>query len=116
MPELPEVETMRRGLLPIVGGRIDDACRTPCPRKPIAITPRIDHFRRRVVGCRVDSAKRCDLMRAAQWQRIHNAIGQILHAAIAHEGSTLSDGTYRNAISPPGGPIMQKPDFAARVA
>ncbi|MCH8042300.1 MAG: bifunctional DNA-formamidopyrimidine glycosylase/DNA-(apurinic or apyrimidinic site) lyase [Planctomycetes bacterium] len=236
MPELPEVETMRRGLLPIVGGRIDDACRTPCPRKPIAITPRIDHFRRRVVGCRVDSigrvgkrvivrldsgdaivleprmtglvlladpptrdhlrfrlalsnapagelfywdrrglgsvrllspeqfaevfsperigpdalaitseelqerlgtsrraikvalldqravagignlyaseilhlaevhpAKRCDLLRARQWQRIQTAIGQILNDAIAHEGSTLSDGTYRNALNQQGG-------------
>ena len=236
MPELPEVETMRRGLLPMVGGRIDDAHRTPCPRKPIAITPRIDRFRRRVVGCRIGSigrvgkrvivgldsgdsivleprmtglvlladpptrehlrfrlaisdapagellywdrrglgsvrllsaeqfadvfsrerigpdaleitaeqlqqrlhtsrraikvalldqravagignlyaseilhlaeihpAKRCDLMRRVQWQRIHSAIGQILHAAIAHEGSTLSDGTYRNALNQQGG-------------
>jgi formamidopyrimidine-DNA glycosylase len=236
MPELPEVETMRRGVLPIVGGRIEDASRTPCPRKPIAITPRIDHFRRRVVGCRVASigrvgkrvivvldsgdsivleprmtglvlltdpptrehlrfrlalskapsgellfwdrrglgsvrllspeqfaevfspdrigpdaleisaeqlqerlhtsrraikvalldqravagvgnlyasellhraeihpAKRCDLLRPAQWQRIHRAIGEILLDAIAHEGSTLSDGTYRNALNQQGG-------------
>ena len=236
MPELPEVETMRRGVLPIVGGQIEDASRTPCPRKPIAITPRIDRFRRRVVGCRIASigrvgkrviihldsgdsivleprmtglvlladpptrehlrfrlalgdlpagellywdrrglgsvrllspeqfaevfgpdrigpdaleitsealqsrlgasrraikvalldqravagignlyaseilhlaevhpAKRCDLLRARQWRRIHGAIGQILHAAIDHEGSTLSDGTYRNALNQQGG-------------
>ncbi len=50
MPELPEVETMRRGVLGIVGGRIRDVQRAACRRKPIAITPRIDHFRRRVVG------------------------------------------------------------------
>ena len=50
MPELPEVETMRRGVLGIVGGRIKDVERTACRRKPIAIAPRIDHFRRRVVG------------------------------------------------------------------
>ncbi len=50
MPELPEVETMRRGVLGVVGGRIRDVERTVCRRKPIAISPRIDHFRRRVVG------------------------------------------------------------------
>jgi len=50
MPELPEVETMRRGILGIVGGRIRAVERVACRRKPIAITPRIDHFRRRVVG------------------------------------------------------------------
>ena len=50
MPELPEVETMRRGILGIVGRRIRDVERVACRRKPIAIAPRIDHFRRRVVG------------------------------------------------------------------
>jgi formamidopyrimidine-DNA glycosylase len=50
MPELPEVETMRRGILGIVGARIDDVERVPCRRKPIAINPRIDRFRRRAVG------------------------------------------------------------------
>jgi formamidopyrimidine-DNA glycosylase len=50
MPELPEVETMRRGVLGIVGGRIWEVERTACRRKPIEIAPRIDYFRRRVVG------------------------------------------------------------------
>ncbi len=50
MPELPEVETMRRGVLGVVGGRIRQVERVPCRRKPISITPRIDYFRRRVVG------------------------------------------------------------------
>jgi formamidopyrimidine-DNA glycosylase len=50
MPELPEVETMRRGVLGVVGARIDDVQRVPCRRKPIAITPRIDRFRRRAAG------------------------------------------------------------------
>jgi formamidopyrimidine-DNA glycosylase len=57
MPELPEVETMRRGILGIVGARIDDVERVVCSRRPIAILPRIDRFRRRVVGqtvCNVD--------------------------------------------------------------
>jgi formamidopyrimidine-DNA glycosylase len=50
MPELPEVETMRRGVLGIVGSRIEEVERVACRRRPIAIAPRIDHFRRRTVG------------------------------------------------------------------
>ncbi|QDU54344.1 Fpg/Nei family DNA glycosylase [Aeoliella mucimassa] len=58
MPELPEVETMRRGLLPIVGRRVADAQRLACPRKPIAVAPRIDHLRRRIVGQQVAAIER----------------------------------------------------------
>jgi formamidopyrimidine-DNA glycosylase len=58
MPELPEVETMRRGILGVVGGRIRDVERLACQRKPIAITPRIDHFRRRAVGQSVSAVDR----------------------------------------------------------
>ncbi len=58
MPELPEVETMRRGILGIVGARIKDVERVARRRKSIAITPRIDFFRRRVVGRRVDAIGR----------------------------------------------------------
>jgi formamidopyrimidine-DNA glycosylase len=53
MPELPEVETMRRGILGIVGSRVTDVERVACRRRPIAIGPRIDRFRRRAVGCRI---------------------------------------------------------------
>lgn len=58
MPELPEVETMRRGILGIVGARIKDVERVVCRRKSIAIMPRIDLFRRRVVGRRIDDVGR----------------------------------------------------------
>ncbi|TWT87396.1 Formamidopyrimidine-DNA glycosylase [Pseudobythopirellula maris] len=58
MPELPEVETMRRGVLGAVGGELTGFERTPCPRKPIGLTPRIDRFRRRVVGQRVVAVDR----------------------------------------------------------
>jgi formamidopyrimidine-DNA glycosylase len=50
MPELPEVETMRRGILGVIGAKIVRAQRTPCSRKPISITPRIDAFNRKVTG------------------------------------------------------------------
>jgi formamidopyrimidine-DNA glycosylase len=58
MPELPEVETMRRGVLGIVGGRIREVKRVACRRKPIDISPRIDHFRRRAVGRTVRAVDR----------------------------------------------------------
>src|SRR4051794_20432176 len=58
MPELPEVETMRRGILGIVGSRITDIERVTCQRRPIQIVPRIDHFRRRAVGCFVTDVGR----------------------------------------------------------
>lgn len=236
MPELPEVETMRRGILGILGARIRDVERVACRRRPIAITPRIDHFRRRAVGrtirevgrvgkrvvvrldsgdsivmeprmtglvlvadpptrehlrfrCRltgsetrefmywdrrglgnvrlfspeefdaalgpeklgpdaltmtaelfrqqlsgskravkvalldqravagignlyaseilhvaeVHPARRCDKITRLQWQRIAEATQQVLETAIRYEGSTLGDGTYRNALNQAGG-------------
>src|SRR5215211_4246914 len=58
MPELPEVETMRRGILGIVGSRVTDVERVLCRRRPIEIAPRIDRFRRRAVGCFVTEVGR----------------------------------------------------------
>lgn len=51
----------------------------------------------------VDPRTRCDRLTRSQWSRIHRAIGDVLADAIRHEGSTLSDGTYRNALNDPGG-------------
>lgn len=48
MPELPEVETMRRGVLPVVGSRVVAAKRPPCEKRPIVLQPRIDALDRRV--------------------------------------------------------------------
>jgi formamidopyrimidine-DNA glycosylase len=50
MPELPEVETMRRGALGITGGVIRAFVVLPCPRKPIAIQPAAAILRKRVEG------------------------------------------------------------------
>jgi formamidopyrimidine-DNA glycosylase len=58
MPELPEVETMRRGILAICGGKIAGVARPRCRRKPLFVEPRIDAFRRRAIGCRVDVVDR----------------------------------------------------------
>lgn len=58
MPELPEVETMRRGILAIAGSTITAVDKVPCQRKPIAITPNISTIRRRLVGKKVQQVGR----------------------------------------------------------
>ncbi len=51
----------------------------------------------------IDPRLRCDKLTRPQWTRLHAAIGTVLTVAIAYEGSTLSDGTYRNALNNSGG-------------
>ena len=51
----------------------------------------------------VDPRTRCDRLTRPQWERIQQSTVLVLEAAIEHEGSTLSDGTYRNAINGEGG-------------
>jgi formamidopyrimidine-DNA glycosylase len=51
----------------------------------------------------VHPARRCDLLNRVQWQAIHTRMVEVLELAIRHEGSTLSDGTYRNALNQSGG-------------
>ena len=58
MPELPEVETMRRGILPVVGHTIAAVSRPRCRLKPIAVEPDLPRFRRRVVGRQIESVGR----------------------------------------------------------
>ncbi|MFB3107441.1 MAG: DNA-formamidopyrimidine glycosylase family protein, partial [Pseudomonadales bacterium] len=53
MPELPEVETMRRGVLPVVGSCLKAIDFVASPYKKIRITPRRDAFRRRAEGQRI---------------------------------------------------------------
>lgn len=52
---------------------------------------------------RVHPERRCDLVTNEQWKRLHAAMIEVLTEAIRYEGSTLSDGTYRNALNSPGG-------------
>jgi formamidopyrimidine-DNA glycosylase len=53
MPELPEVETMRRGIVGVTGSRIVGVERWPCRLRPIRVRPAIPSFRRRAVGHRI---------------------------------------------------------------
>ncbi len=58
MPELPEVETMRRGIAAAAGAVISKIVRPPSPLQPIAIEPPLGKFRRRAVGCRIERVGR----------------------------------------------------------
>ncbi len=58
MPELPEVETMRRSVAAAAGARVVGVERLACPRKPITVTPRIDRLRARVVDREVAAVER----------------------------------------------------------
>jgi formamidopyrimidine-DNA glycosylase len=41
----------------------------------------------------------CSRLSAQHWRRLAAAITRVLEEAIRYEGSTLSDGTYRNALN-----------------
>ncbi len=58
MPELPEVETMRRGVAAVKGSRISELARVRCRLRPIAISPTLARMRRRAVGKHVTSVDR----------------------------------------------------------
>ena len=45
----------------------------------------------------------CNELQPRQWNVICKAVHHVLQEAIAYEGSTLSDGTYRNALNQDGG-------------
>lgn len=51
----------------------------------------------------IHPATPCHRLKALQWEQIHAATIAVLEEAILHEGSTLSDGTYRNALNQTGG-------------
>lgn len=47
--------------------------------------------------------RRCRAMTAGQWQAVAEATRLVLTEAVRYEGSTLGDGTYRNALNRAGG-------------
>lgn len=46
---------------------------------------------------------RCDLISKKRWRLIYDYMREVFEVAIRYEGSTLSDGTYRNALNDAGG-------------
>jgi formamidopyrimidine-DNA glycosylase len=58
MPELPEVETMRRGIASVAGCTIRDCRRPPSRLQSIEFTPAFRSLRRRVVGRKIEAVGR----------------------------------------------------------
>jgi len=58
MPELPEVETMRRGITPVIGARIADVKRIRSRHRPLVISPAARSFRRRAIGTTIAGVDR----------------------------------------------------------
>jgi formamidopyrimidine-DNA glycosylase len=58
MPELPEVETMRRGIASVVGLKVADAQRPTCRLRPIGVRPAWPTLRRRLLGRRIERIDR----------------------------------------------------------
>src|SRR5580698_4800891 len=59
MPELPEVETMVRGIRPFVEGRtVASVARCRCSCKPISIRPRFELLAKRLKGRRIEAVRR----------------------------------------------------------
>jgi formamidopyrimidine-DNA glycosylase len=52
---------------------------------------------------RVHPERACVALSKAEWARVHAAMQTVLNTAIEYEGSTLADGTYRNALNESGG-------------
>lgn len=52
---------------------------------------------------RIHPATAADALTTAQTARLAAAVSAVLEDAIRHEGSTLGDGTYRNALNQSGG-------------
>jgi formamidopyrimidine-DNA glycosylase len=51
---------------------------------------------------RIHPARPCDRLTGPQWRRLHEALRLVLSEAVHYEGSTLADGTYRNALNRQG--------------
>jgi formamidopyrimidine-DNA glycosylase len=58
MPELPEVETMRRGILPVVGSTIQSVSRAKCRLQPISISPSMSTLQLKMVGQKIVAVDR----------------------------------------------------------
>ena len=58
MPELPEVETMRRGIAGATGGRVVAARLNRCDKKPLTMNPTWRSISRRVRNRRIRAVDR----------------------------------------------------------
>ena len=58
MPELPEVETMRRGIVAVVGAKVTGVHRPRSRLQPIQVAPALTTFRRRAIDATIERIDR----------------------------------------------------------
>ena len=107
MPELPEVETMRRGILSAVGSRVVDVSKVRCTRKPIAVTPSPAQFRRRLRGAQITQLARAG-KRVVIWLDTDDAIviePRMTGLVLVAEAPTQEHLRWRLQLS--GGPLTE---------
>lgn len=78
MPELPEVETMRRGIAHLVGSRIAAVSFPRGPRRPIAVSPGPRTIAGRLAGQRIAAVRRFGKRIAIELEAAVEATGQWL--------------------------------------
>jgi formamidopyrimidine-DNA glycosylase len=107
MPELPEVETMRRGILAAVGSWVTAVEKLRCQRLPIEIKPAMPSFRRRVVGRTIVEIGRAG-KRVVIWLDSGDAIViEPRMAGLVLVGDAPTKGHLRWRMGLAGGPIEE---------
>ncbi|MGE0710741.1 MAG: bifunctional DNA-formamidopyrimidine glycosylase/DNA-(apurinic or apyrimidinic site) lyase [Planctomycetota bacterium] len=53
-------------------------------------------------AARIDPLRECRALQPAEWRRLRKELVAVLEHAVRYEGSTLGDGTYRNALNQDG--------------
>lgn len=105
MPELPEVETMRRGILDIVGSSVTAVEMLPCARRPIAIRPALEEFRHQSVGQRVIAVDRIGKRVAIRLANDHRILFEPRMTGLVLRNDPPSEEHLRFRLDLRGGPI-----------
>lgn len=101
MPELPEVETMRRGIAPVVGAKIERVARPRSPLCPIQIEPPLALWRRRVVGRRIVAVGRLGKRVVLELDSLDRVVieprmtGRVLLESAESSSESSATGRYR---------------------
>jgi formamidopyrimidine-DNA glycosylase len=105
MPELPEVETMRRGILAIVGSHVREIEILECTRRPIAISPTLDLFRQAAVGQRIAAVDRLGKRVVVRLANEHSILFEPRMTGLVLVADPPSDAHLRFRMELRGGPI-----------
>ena len=95
MPELPEVETMRRAVLTSVGGTIVEVTKPRTKYKPLPMYPDWPKLRRLLIGQKVSGVDRLGKRVVMRFESGYNLVVQPKMAGILMVGKSPSEGHIR---------------------